>query len=181
MQKRVVCSATVWAICILPSTFRRVVPFDEALEAAIVLGTKDGTSVNHHSGERVAFFQAMCRFVVAQRALDSCLSQQGFSGVIQNSWATTRTVITASAGLTAAVGLVARWFAATTGAARCGNLSTTKFFRSCDDLAMSPPTPPNLARPVGLGTQTRIHLGYSHLVYFTSFHHGNRVSPIYLC
>jgi len=42
--------------------------------------------------------------------------------------------------------------------------------RNCDDLAMSPPTPPNSARPVGLGTQTRIHLCYSHQVYFTSFH-----------
>lgn len=95
------------SIRILPSIFRRVVHFDEALEAVIVLDKKDCTSVNRHSCECVAIFQVMCRFVVARRPLDGGLSQQGLCGDIQNNLAATRTAIAFSAGLTVSVGLVA--------------------------------------------------------------------------
>ena len=64
------------------------------------------------------------QLVVALLLVGGCLSQQGFSGVIQNSSATTRTVINASARLTVAAGLVVRWFTATTGAACSGNIDT---------------------------------------------------------
>jgi hypothetical protein len=81
MQKLVV--SVPESIRILPSTFRRVVPFDEALEAVIVLDKKDCTSVNLHSCEYIAIFQVMCRFFVARRALDGGLSQQRLCGYIK--------------------------------------------------------------------------------------------------
>ena len=66
------------------------------------------------------------------RAFDCCFCQQGLRGVIQNVWATSGTIITASTGLTVAAAMVAGGFAAATGAAYRGYPSATKLFRSHD-------------------------------------------------